>query len=37
MKPGDVFLFYQHARLGDGDWLNSVGRDVGRDVGSKTT
>lgn len=24
MKPTDILLFYQHARLGDGDWLNST-------------
>lgn len=24
MKAGDLLLFYQHARLGDGDWLKST-------------
>jgi len=33
MKPGDVLLFYQHARLGDGDWLNSTKGKFGQAVG----
>lgn len=33
MKPGDVFLFYQHARLGDGDWLNSTKEEFSQAVG----
>ena len=33
MKNGDVLLFYQHARLGDGDWLNSTKEEFGLAVG----
>jgi hypothetical protein len=40
MKPGDVLLLYQHARLGDGDWLNSTKKEfceaVGTDVPVET-
>jgi hypothetical protein len=32
MKDGDVLLFYQHARLGDGDWLNSTKEEFGQAV-----
>ena len=34
MKPGDILLFYQHARLGDGDWLNSTGEEFRQAVGA---
>lgn len=33
MKPSDVLLFYQHARLGDGDWLNSTKQEFSQAVG----
>ena len=33
MKPGDVLVFYQHARLGDGDWLNSTRGEFSQAVG----
>lgn len=33
MKPGDVLLFYQHARLGDSDWLSSTKAEFGQAVG----
>ncbi len=34
MKRSDVLLLYQHARLGDGDWLNSTKREFRRAVGT---
>ena len=34
MKTGDVLLFYQHARLGDKDWINSTRKEFGQAVGS---
>ncbi len=33
MKPADVFLFYQHARRGDGGWLNSMKQELSQAVG----
>ena len=33
MKAGDLLLFYQHARLGDGDWLNSTREEFSQAVG----
>ncbi|MBS1252357.1 MAG: hypothetical protein MAG451_01396 [Anaerolineales bacterium] len=34
MKAGDVLLFYQHARQGDGDWINSTREEFGQAVGA---
>jgi hypothetical protein len=34
MKDGDVLLFYQHARLGDGNWLNSTKGEFVKALGS---
>jgi hypothetical protein len=34
MKPGDILLFYQHARLGDGEWLNSTREEFRQAVGA---
>lgn len=34
MKAGDVLLFYQHARLGDGQWLDSTRDDFRQAVGA---
>ncbi len=40
MKTCDVLLLYQHARIGDGDWLNSAKEEfcqaVGTDVPTET-
>ena len=33
MKFGDVLLFYQHARLGNGDWLNTTREEFRQSVG----
>jgi hypothetical protein len=33
MKAGDILLFYQHARLGDGDWLDSTREEFRQAVG----
>jgi hypothetical protein len=33
MKSGDILLFYQHARLGDGNWLNSTREEFRQAVG----
>lgn len=35
MKQEDILLFYQHARLGDGDWRNSTKKEFSRAVGIK--
>ena len=35
MKSGDILLFYQHARLGNGNWLNSTREEFRRSVGLK--
>ncbi|TRZ52485.1 hypothetical protein D4S03_03315 [bacterium] len=34
MKPGDWLLFYQHARLGDGNWRNATTEEFGKAVNS---
>jgi hypothetical protein len=34
MKPDDVLVFYQAARLGDGDWLNSTKAEFAQAVGA---
>lgn len=34
MKLGDILLFYQHARLGDGEWLNTTREELRRAVGA---
>ena len=35
MKVGDLLLFYQHARLGDRNWLNSVTEEFRQAVGPR--
>ena len=34
MKTGDVLLSYQHARLGDGDWINSTREEFCEAIGT---
>lgn len=36
MKDGDILLFYQQARLGDGDWRNSTMKEFREAVGLET-
>jgi len=36
MKPGDILVFYQHARLRVRDWMNSTKGEFGKAVGPNT-